>query len=125
MQNASVGRATKSSEELSEFSKRQKTMGLRREVSTKELAYAVGTSQHTSGNTDASVMIEEIIASPIRATKMHKLIISNQEAMNVRIPQRRHCLFPLKQILQTDSGKQQTNKNLSTFHKEMANTHSF
>ncbi|CAG9789473.1 unnamed protein product [Diatraea saccharalis] len=55
-------------------------MELRKQVSAEELVYAANVSQRTSGNTDASVMIKTIMASPTRATKIRKSIASKLES---------------------------------------------
>lgn len=78
------GRPTKKFQELSERSKRRKTMELRAQVPAEELVYAASVSQRTSGNNDASVMLKKIMESPTRATKIRKSINLHQEIVIVK-----------------------------------------
>ena len=64
------GRPTKQFKNLSDLSKHRKTREIRQQMFPEELVFADGDSQKTVGNTNASMMINEIRASPKRISKV-------------------------------------------------------
>lgn len=68
----SKGRPTKDFGELSDRSKRRKTMKLRQDISAEELTYAAQMSHRASRNNDLASVIQEVTKSPTRATKFRK-----------------------------------------------------
>ena len=78
------GRPTKPFENLSDRSKRRKTSEIRSQIPPEELVFAAGVSQRTAGNTDASVMIKEITASPNRASKIRSSYNLSQKQISVK-----------------------------------------
>ncbi|KAF2894244.1 hypothetical protein ILUMI_11929 [Ignelater luminosus] len=91
-------RPSKRFKELSDSSKRRKTMELRKQVPVEQLVYAASVSQCTSGNTDASVIIKEITSIPTRATKSispYKSIIFKRKQVDVKkhTPQETLAIF--------------------------------
>lgn len=74
-----TGRPAKEFNELSDRSKRRRTEGIRKDVSTEELTYAASVSQRASGNVTASKMINEMTSTPTRAKKFKKIIDSSKE----------------------------------------------
>lgn len=90
-----TGRPQKSFEDLCDRSKRRKTKELREQVPVEELTYAAGVSQRTSGNTDASKIIKDIVASPTRATKIRKVIktATKQAVIKKHTPEEALAIF--------------------------------
>lgn len=87
------GRLKKSFENLSERSKRRRTNELRSQIPAEELVYAAGVSQRAAGNTDASVVIKEILKSPTRASKIRKSFTSHQVSVKKHTPQEALSIF--------------------------------
>ncbi|CAH2094474.1 unnamed protein product [Euphydryas editha] len=89
------GRPTKCFKDLSERSKRRKTTALREQVPVEELTYAAEVSQRSVGNTDASVMIKKIVASPTRASKIRKSLTATESQVSVKkhTPQEALAIF--------------------------------
>lgn len=79
-----AGRPTKFFQDLSESSKRRKTQELREQVPANELLYAASISQRTSDNTDASVVLKELMSTPTRAKKYRKAFKSSEKQVSVR-----------------------------------------
>ncbi|XP_050514918.1 uncharacterized protein LOC126890114 [Diabrotica virgifera virgifera] len=90
-----TGRPPKSFEDLCDRSKRRKTKELREHVPVKELTYAAGVSQPTSGNTDALKIIKDIVSSPTRATKIRKVIktATKQATIKKHTPEEALAIF--------------------------------
>uniref|UniRef100_A0A6P7GRV6 Uncharacterized protein LOC114345671 n=1 Tax=Diabrotica virgifera virgifera TaxID=50390 RepID=A0A6P7GRV6_DIAVI len=76
---SSTRRSTKEFMELSERSKRRKTLELRKNVNAEELTYAAQISQRAVGNKDVAKVIQEATKSPTRATKIRKAIASSSQ----------------------------------------------
>ena len=53
------------------------------QVAAKELTFAASVSHQTSGNSDASKIIKEIMSSPNRAKKYHRIISSSAKQVTV------------------------------------------
>ena len=72
-----------------------KNWELREQVPAGELVYAGGVSQRTVENTDASVMIKQIMSMPTRATKIRKSFASTRKHVSVKklMPQEALAIF--------------------------------